>query len=128
MVVDKEDLWPESFGSLEIETPLEILRKQASLLSSKTGNLLVGNVGKTTTAGGNFFLSLYLVAPALDNYRYKLLSVQHGINLYPVSTWGEVPDKEFKNPKEFKGYLRSKFVEDATLNIIQSLMVQSRSE
>ena len=128
MVVDKEDLWPESFGSTEIETPVEILRKQASFVGGKTGNLVLGDVTKRVDEEGDFMLTFYLVAPALDNYRYKFLTVWHGIGLYPVSATVGQRVKRFENPAEFKDYLRSKFAEDETLNIIRALMVQSRSE
>lgn len=128
MVIDKEDLWPESFGSLEVETPLQILRKQASLVGTKTGNILVGHVSKTVDEDGDFRLSFYLVAPALDNYRYKLLSVWHGIGFYPVNILGVTPRLRCKNAEEFKKYLRSNFASEETLNIIRSLIVQSSSE
>lgn len=128
MVIDKEDLWPESFGSLEVETPLQILRKQASLVGTKTSNLLEGTVSRIVDAEGDFQLSFYLVAPALDNYRYKLLSVWHGMGLYPVSTMNVNPPLKFKNAEEFKEYLRSTFASKETLNIIRSLIVQSSSE
>lgn len=128
MVIDKEDLWPESFGSLEIETPLQILRKQASLVGTKTGNLLVGSVSRNVAADGDFQLSFYLVAPALDNYRYKLLQVWHGIGLYPVTTMGVQRLIKLKNAEEFKEYLRSTFASEDTINIIRSLLVQSSSE
>lgn len=127
MVANKEDLWPKSFGSTEIETPLEILRKQASLVGGKTGNLLVGEVHKYIDEEGSFVLTFYLVAPALDNYRYKLFNVWHGIGFYPVSVQVGQRYKELEDPAEFKAYLRSKFAENATLNIIRSLMAQSKS-
>lgn len=128
MVIDKEDLWPESFGSLEVETPLQILRKQASLVGTKTGNILVGHVSRIVDEEGDFRLSFYLVTPALDNYRYKLLTVWHGIGLYPVNTLDVTPPLKFKNAEEFKEYLRSTFASEKTLNIIRSLIVQSSSE
>lgn len=127
MVIDKEDLWPESFGSTEIETPLEILQKQASFVGGKTGNLLVGDVKKSVDEGGNFVLTFYLVAPALDNYRYKLFNAWHGIGLYPITVPVGQRYKKLETPAEFKHYLRLKFAEDETLNVIRSLMVQSRS-
>lgn len=128
MVIDKDDLWPESFGSIEVEIPLQILRKQAALVGPKTGNIVVGNVLRTLDEEGDFQLSFYLVAPALDNYQYKLFSVWHGIGLYPVNTMNVRPALKFKNAEDFKKYLRSTFASKETLNIIRSLIVQSSSE
>lgn len=132
MAVDKEDFWPKSFGSPEIETPLEILRKQASLLGGKTDNLVVGEVTRAVEPLGldpneEFRLTLYLVAPALDNYRYKLLTVWHGVGLYPVTGLVGNLYKHFKNAAEFKDYLKSQFTNEATVNVMQALIAQSRS-
>jgi hypothetical protein len=128
MVIDKEDLWPDNFGSLDVETPLQILRKQASFVGTKTGNILEGSVTKTVDEDGDFVLHFYLVAPALDNYRYKLLTVWHGIGLYPVITSEVSPQVRCENAEEFKEYLRSRFGSEETMKIIRALIAQSRSE
>lgn len=128
MAIDKEDFWPESFGSLEVETPLQILRKQASLVGTKTGNLLEGSVSRFVDEDGDFRIDFYLVAPALSDYRYKLLSLWHSIGLYPVNTIDDKPPIKLKNAEEFKNYLRSRFTSEETLKVIRSLITQSRSE
>lgn len=131
MPANPEDLWPESFGGLDIETPISILRKQAAFLGTKTGNVLEGYVSKEMDDEGDFVLTFYLIAPALQNYRYKLLSVWHKVTMYPVHTFAREEENrkpvELNNAKELKNYLQKKFASEETLKIIRSLIVQSQS-
>lgn len=126
-----DDLWPEEIGSVEVEPPITVIRKQAALLGNKTSNLVEGIV-KRMVEGDDVVISFYLNAPALNDYRYKLFSVYHNIaDLYPVETLRDDeqhrPDG-IKDEEELSDYLRSKFNSGKTLAIIRSLMVQSRAE
>lgn len=96
------------------KTPVAILKEQASLLGKSTQNLVTAEIENlqvvdTTIklnplglaesllnpiklAGDNSFPSsaifqyaFYLVAPALNHYRYQLFLIGYGIDLYPVA-------------------------------------------
>ena len=85
------DLWPENIAPIpELKAPTIILKEQASLLGKKTNNLLEATVTKIESTGfveEKFNYVFLIVAPALDNYRYKLFTVSHGIGSYPVTIW-----------------------------------------
>lgn len=73
-----KNLWGELPDAADIRSPVTILREQASLLTQMTNGTLQGEV-YLENSGGRFSSTLYILAPALDDYRYSVLSVQ-----YPV--------------------------------------------
>jgi len=78
------DLWPQALAVAQTKSPVAILREQASLLRDKTEHEVEAEVelGESKTQG--FIYHFYLVAPTLNNYRFRLFSVVHYITLYPV--------------------------------------------
>lgn len=123
------DLWPD-LQLPEIRTPYSILREQAGYLAKRTGGLLEGRVEKNLW-GPDFdkqmlYLQLVLVAPALDGYRYTLLTLVHDpVVAYPV--WEDVPDgAQLENEDELRKRLSEVFRSPETIKIIQTLMAQSR--
>lgn len=104
------DLWPKEIEYTQIKAPVTILREQASLLGSKTKNIVMAEVGKAVTSSQiasenmvsiienafgrdtlkprnskeRFAYIFYLVAPALGNYQYELFTIINDIRLYPV--------------------------------------------
>ena len=83
------DLWPEDFGHIsELKAPVTILKEQASLLGKKTSNLVEAEVVQySSPTPGKFDYTFYIVAPVLDNYKYKLFTISHGIDSYPVTIY-----------------------------------------
>ncbi len=93
------DLWPNDFKIDDIKAPVTLLREQASLLGQKTQNIVEAQVRSLETTGLSDSLEMtalekkaadlrygfYIVAPALGNYRYKLFTISHDFNLYPVT-------------------------------------------
>jgi hypothetical protein len=95
----RPNLWPDHIDVTSIVPPVVILREQASLLGEKTKGMVRGEVESTQEPKDTFeeYLedalslrlrvvhvhTLYLVAPALDNYRYSLLNVRHDFQPYP---------------------------------------------
>lgn len=114
------DLWGEIAPSV-VRTPASILREQASLLGTKTKYMIEGQVG-TQISGGTFIHSFNLVVPALENYSYKLFSVYHGINIYPVHV-GLPTDLEDEDA--FVKWLGQKLSSPETKNIIGNLLAQA---
>jgi hypothetical protein len=87
------DLWPDIEQSKDV-LPVTILREQAAALGKKTSHLLEGRVSTRTDEDGNFVHSFYVVAPTMDNYSYRLLTITHGAEPYPVT----VPDPQIIDP------------------------------
>jgi hypothetical protein len=143
------DLWPDGIEETRVRSPVTILREQGSLLGQKTKNLVQGEVFESALNDKNFFsFSFFLVAPALSNYRYKLLTIYHDIGLYPVEIAVEDQimlgiDSRFKytgkdvsngsmkvylksaSEEDFLELLRAVFRSEKTIRVITSLLSQS---
>jgi hypothetical protein len=77
------DLWPEITSLNAVRSPVVILREQAALLGQKTNNIVQASVSGESKSN-LFWYHFYIVAPALNNYHYKLMRIHHGIDLYPA--------------------------------------------
>jgi hypothetical protein len=137
------DLWPQGIVTHRVQSPVAILRFQASLLGSKTSNLVQAEVlGRNESA--RFEYTLALVAPSLNRYTYQLLTIRHEIDLYPVQidveptilkelsssvrTQTDMYDDEVivaESEEEFIDILRRIFRSQKASNVIASLMSQS---
>ncbi|HGJ66429.1 TPA: hypothetical protein ENS27_13785 [bacterium] len=137
------DLWPDKIAIDEkIITPVTILRQQASLLSDKTQNVLEGEVEdvKNTSEPYDFHYAFYIIAPNLNNYRYRLLDIFYNISpLYPLRVeletdiYKEISPK-FKSQKrtigatsekDFLDLLKEIFNSKKVLRVISVLLSQS---
>ena len=91
-------LWPDTLRAVT-QSPLAILRAQASRLKELTGGLLeaeviVRKVAKDDEAEKKRELELYISAPKLNNYRRGILTVEHDSpGAYPakVTSWHLLP-------------------------------------
>lgn len=84
-----KDLWPDNINTVDASAPVRIIRHQASCLSEKTRGLVHGDVKQHSDDGSwgsryPFEWSFCLVAPALNNYTYRLFTIRHDFGLYPV--------------------------------------------
>lgn len=77
-------LWGDLDDLETIQTPKAILQEQAALLTRATKGILLGCVTIVEAAEAGFRYDLDIVVPALNNYRYELLSIYHGIDIYPT--------------------------------------------
>lgn len=149
MTANQRDLWPiEITLEDEPQSPLAILKEQASLLGRKTGNVVEAKVSsdyyepslvrelkeygfKSTQMvpsdeGSYFVHSFSLTAPALGGYRYKLFEVIHPVTpYYPLEI--RFSDREIKaeNEEQFVERLKTIFADEKTLKVINSLRNQS---
>jgi hypothetical protein len=78
---DAEDLWGGSFQPTNAESaPVTLLKKQASLLTSKTGGRVYGTVKEDVSRDGTVWVSLYARVPSLGDYEHKLISIAHPVS------------------------------------------------
>jgi hypothetical protein len=117
------DLWGDIQPSA-VRTPVAILREQAALLGNNTQNLVEAKV-ETSGIAGNFIHSFNLVAPALDNYKYKLFTVHHGPELYPISVNDQT--NALETEERFVDWLRQRLSSDKTRKIVGNLLAQATS-
>lgn len=121
-----EDLWPD-LDFPHVRSPHTILREQAAFLTTKSKGLIVGRVTRFTHkedfGAAVSVITLDLQVPALGNYSYQLLSLEHDpVLLYPVKS---ADGTELENEEALKTYLQSAFNSHDTRNVLRSLISQS---
>lgn len=94
MPVEIPNLWSTDIKT-EVLSPAVILRTQASLLGQMTRGILEAEVvtdqkNEPEDEDDMVDLGLFVVAPALDNYRHQLIRVIHQVQLvYPATVIAE---------------------------------------
>jgi hypothetical protein len=122
------DLWPTEITVSGPVPPVAILRGQAAHLAEKTKGLVTADVRSVPEGGDQFVYAFDLVAPALDDYRYMLFVIRHGVSLYPVELHATRLRQEpwrAANPDEFTRVLKEVLSQEATLQVVRSLIAQS---
>ncbi|HEX9925913.1 MAG TPA: hypothetical protein VGD99_24870 [Anaerolineae bacterium] len=150
-----KSLWPDKIEFSDKEKPpVSILREQATYLGEKTQNLVTAEVASVAgdidnslydavqslaaTAMGSqkrtlkkdyFYDIFYLVAPALNNYRFELfITVRKIDQFYPIEIRSDTLDidwRELNSQDELLTELGNIFSHPKTIKIIESMLVQS---
>ena len=120
----------ESFWAVpdvaDMRTPLGILREQAAALTKATNGVLVGAV-ETERRGDHLILKLEIVAPALNDYRYRILNYQQPIGLYPGKFYGYGTDPtEVSDEANFVSAIKHILASEAIKKVLKSLLAQTR--
>jgi hypothetical protein len=108
------------------------LKEQASALSAATKGILEGKVIFDNT-GVKFKIDMSIVAPAINNYEFEVVHVEHGVELYPatiVAAWERYELKmavECDNEDEFTKALANVLRSNRVTRAIRSLIAQSRA-
>lgn len=133
------DLWPKDLFEFRINTPLAIMKEQASLLTKKSNHRLRAEVETRATGGDKFRHIFYLIVPALEDYRYELFEIEHGVLPYPLTIisqpgiaiiFGSKPivkgfgSDPINSETEFVDWLKGVLQSTATKKIIGSLFAQ----
>lgn len=83
------NIWSDFPESVNVRTPVQILREQAALLRERTNGTLDARVEVSKVNDqnddGRVFWDFVVVAPALLNYRYKILTIGQPTTFYPVT-------------------------------------------
>ena len=104
------DLWPDDIEQTILKAPVTILKEQGVLLGRKTHNIVEGEVPTMSTSNG-FEFTFYLYGPALD-YRYRLLTISHSVDLYPVGVRIDKALYEELSKRELSKAITSKQLEE----------------
>ena len=121
------NLWGD-LGALEIvRTPKDILKEQASFLTKATEGVLVGNVDEMD-ANGDVRYDVDVQVPSLNDYTYTLLSITHGLDLYPVrvSPRAAALTETCDDETEFEAVLRTVLSSKQVKLILSRLLSQAR--
>lgn len=122
-----QDMWGD-FQVQSLRVPVQLLREQAAALGPRTKNLVVAEVS-TSTRRDQFRHGLELVVPALDDYRYHLLSLIHDIHMYPLVLEydgdSELSAVEVSSEDDLNRALQKALSSEKTKRIINNLIGQA---
>ena len=135
------NLWPEDIAHVAQRAPVVLLREQAFYLGERTKNMVKAEVEEFRRpdlgSHADFNYTFYIVATALQNYRFELFAISHGIELYPVFfklDWdvskeltGTPPAERVpaENEDEFVQLLAKIFATKKTRKVIAAILGQS---
>ena len=96
-----------------------------------TSGVLQGEVS-VSHGGGDFALGLYIVVPALDNYRYQVARAVHTLDMYPVTVtpgwdWNPKAKVVCTDEGEFEQALGTILSSEKVQHVVASLLAQSRA-
>jgi hypothetical protein len=132
-----ESLWSIP-ATADIRTPLAIMKEQASALTDQTNGSLVGYV-ETTTFGDGLRINLSIQVPALNNYRYQILTYNQPITMYPGRLQSGVPvatgpnvfappqSKFIENEQDFMVGLKALLTSQEVTQLVTSLLAQANA-
>ena len=125
-----KNMWGDIPEVDSVRTPASMLREQAQILSKRTKGLLNGHVSRNIEdITGKFLYTLAVRAPALDNYRYIVLEITHGLELYPVDLrYIDGLTVESKTEEEFLRNVEKKLQSEDVRKAITSLLSQSKGD
>ena len=126
-----KDLWGQLPDISDIKPPIAHLREQATLFGNKTANIISADV-KISMEDYERILcqTLFLIAPALNNYRYAILKVkQEPGTIYPVTIEDCTTEEQYKckTESEFLDNLEAILTSEPVRNIIKTLIAQSKA-
>ncbi len=126
------DLWPSDLGIANLpQSPVSILRQQASALSAKLDNRILARVDSRPSGGyiaaHNFERALchrlVLVVPSLEDYTLDFLNLTQGEEAYPIVAQLKAKDSVLlKNEEALVLWLREAFASETTRNTLSSLL------
>jgi hypothetical protein len=130
------NLWSDDI-SVDVLSPLAILRAQAAQLGRMTKGLLKAEVATTTGTNKWVQHQLDLMAPVLDYYRHRVLTARHHMDMvYPVTVDAECfndptgspelgSSREAPTEEEFIQLVRQALQSNEVKLVIQSLIARS---
>lgn len=134
-----KDLWPKDIAQAINRAPVTILKEQAALLGEKTQNIVKAEVDQVDDRLDDkryeFSYRFYIVAPALQNYHFRLFDISHNIELYPLQleTYPDVASDiqegsnklRIEDENALLAVLEKIFAAPKTRRVIASLLGQS---
>jgi hypothetical protein len=108
-----------------MRTPLSILREQASALTQQTHGVLVGDAS-IRWEGDQFVVSLDVVVPGLNDYRYRVLSYRQPVEMYPGGFWapGDLLPTTIGDETSFVAEVKAALSSQQVKNALTSLLAQ----
>lgn len=108
----------------EVRSPIDVLRAQIAYWKELTNGEILAEVERTLTKPDRVAYWFGFVVPALEDYRYRLFLVEHGLDLYPLwisSGRDDTTPVEVLDEEALYAELRARFSSEATLRIVRQL-------
>ena len=124
------NLWGDLGDLNTIRTPALILQEQAGYLGELTSGLLEGYIRRDSLARENRFdISLYILAPSLGRYRFKVLELSYTIErAYPVRIRDSIGGKDYNahDENDLLRILGTLLTSESVKRVIASLISESQ--
>lgn len=80
-----KNLWNKEIKTKDIETPQKMINDQIEFLSTMTDGMVYGELEdvRVGNKSNTFVFNFNLKALKLKNYKYRILSLEHDIAIYP---------------------------------------------
>ena len=127
----------ESFWAIpdvtEVRTPLSILREQANALTEQTKGVLVGMVEVyRDSQDGDLTINLEVSVPALNGYRYRIISYRQPVELYPGTFSGDpiakiaISNGRVIDEEQFITYIKVVLSSERIRRVLGTLLSQAK--
>jgi hypothetical protein len=123
-----ENMWGEIFEPAQAKTPTAILREQAAILNQITRGLLIGSVEHEPTTNNTLLYTFSITAPAINNHKFLILTVQYSITIYPLTLTDHTTQvqRQCLNEESFASTLKNILSSTQVKRVISALLIQSR--
>ena len=126
----EQNLWGDLTEIDIVRTPAMILQEQAALLGQLTNEVLNGLVRRDSLVPENKFnMALYIVAPALRRYRFKVLELSYRVDeAYPVVVRDSIGGYkvEVHDEAELIEILKALLTSESVKRVISTLISESQ--
>jgi hypothetical protein len=122
-----KSLWGELPDVSAIVAPITILKQQGSLLARATKGMLTASAIVNQGNLGRLKVTMYLVATALNNYRYEVLSVSHGVEPYPAQVTAEGQNIQCPDRDAFEKAVEQVLQSERVRKAIAGLLAQMQA-
>jgi len=121
-----ESLWGNLESIMKKHTPKTILLEQANHLQSQTNGMLVVKVDSQGDIKGDIVHRMHVYVPALNNYKYKLLSISHKLSIYPLTIHHPIEGLAVPDEQKFEIELGKIFKSKPVRRALEALLLQAR--
>ena len=123
-----ENMWGEINDPGNQRTPASILRVQAVILNQLTKGVLLGSIEQDPAVNNILVYNFAVTAPAINNYKFNILTVQYSITIYPLTLIDHTTQvqRQCLNEEAFITHLKNILSSLQITRVISALLIQSR--
>jgi hypothetical protein len=123
-----ENMWGEINDPVNQRTPTSILREQAAILNQLTKGVLIGSLEQEPTNNNALVYNFAVTAPAINNHKFLILTVQYSITIYPLTLTDRTTQvqRQCLNEEAFTTTLKGILASTQLKRVISALLIQSR--